>query len=225
MPGVRPDQAAPPPIPVPPEPIRYVPTDKAFRTVRDWLRGLGPVDSVLDVGCGSSPAVTWCAARRRYSIDPRHRPPLESVTAVIGLFPDDWTAPDHVSVVLCLDVLQDAHQPIKFATALLAIADRVIVSIPVTRGPNLEPVRDPVDRIEGWFGQRCRQHEFEPTAIPRLIAEFMRFRPVIGQRVMDDDGNAYTFEAWSKHGNRRYARVRDQRGRRHQLAERQLRSA
>ena len=226
MPGMDPACAAVSPIPIPPAPLRYVPSDKPFRTVRQWLRGLGPIESLLDVGCGSSLAVTWGAARKRYSIDPLDRPPLQDVSAFQGLFPDDWPAAiEHVSAALCLDVLQDAHRPAVLAAAVLAIADRVYVSIPLGRGADLPVIPDPLHRLETWFGQRAKAYEFERTDPARLIALFVRFTPTIGCRVQDKDGNAYTFEAWVHRGPRRYARVLDAGGRRHQLAERQLRAA
>lgn len=226
MPGVSPDCAAPAPIPVPAPPIRFVPTDKPFRTVREWLRSFGPVGSLLDVGCGSSPAVTWGAARRRYSIDPLNRPPLPDVISVQGLFPDDWPAHlQYVTVALCLDVLHEAHQPERLAADLLAIADRVIISIPISRSRYHPAIVDPLAVVKGWFGLRPVQFEFERTDPARLIVHFDRFRPVYGQRVADRDGVQYTFQGWTVKSGHRYARVKDPRGKHRQIAERLLRAA
>ncbi|MCY2987839.1 MAG: hypothetical protein NTY19_08255 [Planctomycetota bacterium] len=165
--------AAPKPLSLPLQRPRLCVHSRQYETVEAWLRGYGPLDAILDVGCGRSTVATLGAFRLRYTIDPLPRPPIPDVIALSGLFPDDWHPQTRFkpSAIVCLDVLHDHWKPSSLAQHLLRRTERVIVSIPW--GIELPAESDPVNVLVAWFGRRPRRWEVERTFPPRVVAEFM----------------------------------------------------
>lgn len=82
---------------------------------------------------------------------------------------------------LCLQVLEHVPQAGDFARKLLAVADRVLVSVPYNwrKGQCKQHCQDPVDeaKLAGWFGREPTysvvvEEPFQKTKSRRLIAYF-----------------------------------------------------
>ena len=140
-----------------------------YRHVREILDSLGPLESILDVGCLDAPTVMWGDFRQRYTIDRLQRPVLAGVRAIVGSWPDDW-ALGSVDVVTCLQTLEHVQRPVPFAAALFATARRaVIISVPYR-----------------WPAGRCKHHIQDPIDEAKL-AEMTGRAP---DRTIITDGDA-----------------------------------
>lgn len=119
-----------------------------YAAVRAELETLSPGASIADVGGWDTPVVLWGDFARRYTVDLGRDPKFPGVISHVGDFMD-WTPPERLSVVTCLQVLE--HLPDgaveRFAAKLLAIADVAIVSVPYLWPPR-EPshLQDPISR-------------------------------------------------------------------------------
>lgn len=145
-----------------------------YRVVQRLLDDLGPLASLLDVGCWDTPAATWGDADERFSVDMRPRPELPGVRAIVGRWPDCASDVSLCDVVLCLQVLEHLDDPRAFCRPLFAAARRaVIVSVPWGWPALSEPShrQDPVDgeKLERWTGRRPALVEIVRDGPPRAV--------------------------------------------------------
>jgi hypothetical protein len=129
-----------------------------YAVVRRWLDDMGPLESILDVGCFDTPVATWGQATERYTVDTRHRPELPGVNPITGRWPDCATLVPVCDVVTCLQVLEHLDEPATFAGALFAHARRcVVISVPWkwASGAEASHKQDPVDgvKLRSWTGR------------------------------------------------------------------------
>lgn len=131
-----------------------------YQIVRRLIEDMGPLGSIMDVGCWDTPAVTWADADERITVDTRTRPELPGVRAIVGRWPDCASEVPVCDVVLCLQVLEHLDEPQAFCAALFAAARRaVILSVPWGWPALAEPShrQDPVDgeKLAGWAGREA----------------------------------------------------------------------
>lgn len=150
-----------------------------YRTVRQWLDDLGPLDSLIDVGCLDTPVATWGTARHRYALD-RWRVP--QLPGVVGIRADwlAWQPPHRFELAICLQVIEHiAHEQVgPFVDKLFAAADLQIISVPWQWpvGACEYHVHDPID--EAKFLQLCggrrprRKQIIRDGTCERLVALF-----------------------------------------------------
>lgn len=128
-----------------------------YKTVRMLLEHLGPLESILDIGCADTPVATWGQFDRRYTVDVMERPPLDRVQAVVGTWPEVPQEPKKWSVICCLQVLE--HLPeARLRQAVNGIMHRsqvFIVSVPYNWRPHACPyhLHDPItlDKFLSWM--------------------------------------------------------------------------
>jgi hypothetical protein len=148
-----------------------------YRVVKEILERLGPQASVLDVGSWDTPVATWGDFDERYTVDPRPRPVLPGVTAVVGSWPDCATEVPVCDVVTCLQVLEHLAEPTAFCGPLFEHARRaVIISVPWGWPAVAEPshVHDPVDaeKLRAWTGLEPDELRIVPGRGPRAVAVY-----------------------------------------------------
>ena len=148
-----------------------------YALVRRWLEELGPLESILDVGCFDTPVVTWGSFRQRFTVDPRSRPALIGVRQVVGSWPDCAGLVPRCDVVTCLQVLEHLDEPGPFCAALFGHARHaVLLSVPWLWPAGMEPYhrQDPVDaeKLRGWTGREPDQQEVVGTPA-RAVAVYL----------------------------------------------------
>ena len=129
-----------------------------YRVVRETLDGMGPLASLLDVGCWDTPVATWGESDERITVDPRPRPELPGVRAVVGRWPDCASEVPVCDVAMALQVLEHLANPVAFCGPLFEHARRaVIISVPWGWPAIAEPshLQDPVGaaKLAGWTGR------------------------------------------------------------------------
>lgn len=135
--------------------------------------------SIIDIGSNACPYLDWFPwFDRRVSID-LHRPYAgPGIEALKGDF-FHFDAKTHFDVALCLQVMEHIPDAKTFATMLLRLSPRVLISVPYKWKPDASTghVHDPVDeaKVASWFG---RKPDFMMVStevqhpISRLIAYF-----------------------------------------------------
>jgi len=137
-----------------------------YWVVKQMLEAMGPRESLLDIGCWDTPVVTWGEFAERYSVDPRERPELPGVHAVLGHWPECRDKlPDSVNVVTCLQTIEHVHDVQTFVDAIFAIAtETVVLSVPYRWSTDATPCHhhDPIDeaKLETWSKRKPRQNVF-----------------------------------------------------------------
>jgi hypothetical protein len=130
-----------------------------YAVVRRWLDDMGPLASILDVGCLDTPVATWGEAAERWTVDTRNRPAILGVKPIIDRWPDCATLVPCCDVVTCLQVLEHLDDPRPFCAALFDHARRaVVVSVPWGWRTGAEPShrQDPVgsEKLRAWTGRQ-----------------------------------------------------------------------
>lgn len=121
-----------------------------YQTVRDLLQGMGPQESLLDVGCFDTPVSTWGEFQRRSAVNLTDCPRYEGVQYHIGDYLR-MQLPRH-SVITCLQVIEHFTDAVvaQWADKLLSGADTVIVSVPFQwpAGQEEGHIQDPIDEFK-----------------------------------------------------------------------------
>lgn len=130
-----------------------------YGAVRQMLEEIGPRGSLLDVGGWDTPVVLWGTFKRRYTCDLGMNPNLPGVRSHVGDFMD-WTPPERMSVVTCLQVIEHLPDDVveRFGAKLRASADVTIVSVPYCwpAGRESSHIQDPInhDKLARFMGGR-----------------------------------------------------------------------
>ena len=156
-----------------------------YRVVREILDGMGPLASLLDVGCWDTPVATWGDVDQRYTVDPRPRPELPGVRAIVGRWPDCSHEVPVCDVAMALQVLEHLANPVAFCGPLFAAARRaVIIRVPWGWPAIAEPshLQDPVDgpKLASWTGREADELRIVPGCGPRAVAVYRISHDVSG---------------------------------------------
>lgn len=151
-----------------------------YKVVKQWVAGLSPGESILDVGGSDTPVASWGTFQWRVNVNKEEV--VDRVDGVNYVIQDfmEYEHGSKYSVVTCLQVMEHlADDMVKpFAAKLLATGGTVIVSVPHEWpvGECAEHLQDPIDygKFLGWFDKSpsvVRRVE-EPTGWGRLVARF-----------------------------------------------------
>lgn len=141
------------------------------------LDDLGPLDSVLDIGCMDTPTATWGTFSRRYAVDRWRLPNLPGVVGIQGEWPKCRVSlPVNFDVVACLQVLEHIQDVVPFTQAIFDVATKaVILSVPYKWSTDATPyhVHDPVDeaKLRSWTNRN--PDEIRITERKRLVALYV----------------------------------------------------
>lgn len=154
-----------------------------YKYIDLWVRVLAiNSKSIIDIGSSRAPFIErfdWI--KSRFALDMHE--PYQSKN-VHGIHEDflTWAPTQKFDFTLCLQVLEHVTEARAFASKLLSVSDRVLVSVPYRwpEGSNADHVQDPVDlaKLVSWFG-RLPDHHFvvtepfdRPAKASRLICYF-----------------------------------------------------
>ncbi|MCA9091091.1 MAG: hypothetical protein KDA90_20910 [Planctomycetaceae bacterium] len=148
---------------------------KYYQTVRRWLEGMGPMESLIDVGGWDTPVVTWGQFMRRIAVDPRaplEAPGIETVCCRWEEFVGN------ADVITCLQVIEHIDDVVPFCRKLRESAGTLIVSIPYKwrQGSCASHKHDPVDeaKLNDWLGSDFKEEiiERDPDRMHRLCRRY-----------------------------------------------------
>jgi len=151
-----------------------------YKVVRQWIEGLSPGESILDVGGHDTPVASWGQFEWRVNVNKGEvKNRVDGVNYVI----QDFMEYDHgskYSVVTCLQVMEHLQDDVvkPFAAKLLESGGTVIVSVPHEwpLGSCDAHYQDPVteEKFRGWFDKEpsTLQVVKETSNWNRLVARF-----------------------------------------------------
>lgn len=119
-----------------------------YRVVKEHLEQFGPMESVLDIGCGGCPVATWGDFKQRTAINLEPFPSIEGVACVVS----DWLKypAQPVSVITCLQVLEhiDWDHMTTWVDKMMSHCQFAIISVPWMWPEGSDPahIHDPI----GW---------------------------------------------------------------------------
>jgi hypothetical protein len=134
--------------------------------------------SLIDVGTLGCPYLEWFPwIPHKVSLDLRKPYSSANVRAITGDFLT-LDINERFDFCLCLQVMEHVEDPFTFASKLLAVSSRVLISCPYrwNAGTVKNHIHDPIDRekISSWFG-RCPDFEMistEHNGTQRLLCYF-----------------------------------------------------
>ena len=152
---------------------------KYYSIVRQWLDDLGPLESILDIGCFDTPVATWGDFQQRYTLDRHSRPALLGVLPIVGTWPTHSHLVPRCDVVTCLQVIEHLDDPQPFVDAVFSHARRaVILSLPWM-----------------WQAGHCPSHKQDPIDMAKINAWVKR---TSGRSAIVDDPSRIIL-SWSIH--------------------------